>query len=254
VDRYTALSGALQKLKKDGLALTSIGRSVEGREIWAVSFGTGPRHILMTGAIHAREWIASDVLLELIRELAPGFHYANLSLAVVPMLNPDGVVVAETQTDREHKERQRSNARGVDLNRNFDAKWNTRGVHPEPDFVDANYPGEAPFSEPETVAVRDLVQRFNPELLVDWHFRGGLVDIEDGGPRAREVGELLARCLDYRLVEGLHYETSGTFAQWFRKDKPNRSLVTVELRHGEVERDWPEARRAALTLLEHLDA
>lgn len=253
MDRYQDLTKRLRALHLGEPQLASIGKSVEGRDIWALRLGQGRRRVLFTGALHGREWIATEILLRLSEQLAHEFSYSNLTLAVVPMLNPDGVVAAARQTDRVHKSRQKSNARGVDLNRNFDADWKGAGIDPEPSFTDGNYPGEAPFSEPETAVIRDLVEEFDPEVVADWHFRGGLLDIEHGGPRGRELAELLAGESGYEIVEGMHYASSGTFAAWLRRGHPERSVVTVEIRHGELEEDWPELGPAITKLLERLD-
>jgi g-D-glutamyl-meso-diaminopimelate peptidase len=236
-----------------GVSPVSIGTSALGREIWAVRLGSGPARVLMTGAIHGREWVASDLLLRLIRELSAEFPFPKLSLTVVPMVNPDGVVAAERQLDRDHKDRQKSNSRGVDLNRNFDAAWNTAGTTPEPDFTDGNYPGETAFSEPETRALRDLVLEQDPAVLLDWHYRGGLIDLEHGGPVTDRLAEIMARHNGYRIVPGLHYPASGTWGDWFRASHPDRSALAIEIRHGDVERDWPENREAILQALAYLD-
>jgi g-D-glutamyl-meso-diaminopimelate peptidase len=228
-----------------------IGQSAEGREVWAFHFGSGPLRVLMTGALHAREWIATELLTKLISELGTGFDYPNLALTIVPMLNPDGVLVAETQTDRVHKERQKSNANGVDLNRNFDANWNTAGTNPEPDFKDANYPGTVAFSEPETQTIRTLVEKEDPRVLIDWHFRGGLVD--GSGPLGLEIAKLLASENGYKVVEEMHYPVSGSFGQWFRKISPENTAVNVEIRSGEVKEDWAENQEAIYKVLSFLD-
>lgn len=58
----------------------------------------------------------------------------------------------------------RENPRGVDLNRNWDEKWQAKST----DLVDTD-PGPRPFSEPETRIFRDLVTEFKPTVFLTVH-------------------------------------------------------------------------------------
>jgi len=59
----------------------------------------------------------------------------------------------------------RVNENGVDLNRNWDEKW-----EPSPEFSPADTnPGKNPFSEPETVIFRDDVSEYRPSSFVTIH-------------------------------------------------------------------------------------
>ena len=251
MDRYERLTRDLEAL---GGVKQSIGVSALGRELWMVRFGEGPLKLLMTGALHGREWVASDLLQEAIVRLSQDYPYRRLSLTIVPMVNPDGVVAAQSQADRPHKERQKSNARGVDLNRNFDSDWGTVGVDPEPDYRDANYPGAEAFSEPETRSLRDLISESGPQYVIDWHARGGLID--GFGPRGEELARVMAGANGYGLVRNMHYPLSGTLSQWVRQRDPEVSAVNVEIK-SEEEPDLEanvRAIRAALEWLEGLES
>ena len=59
----------------------------------------------------------------------------------------------------------RDNPRGVDLNRNWDEKWELGDQATEGD----QYHGEKPFSEVETQMVRDLVTEFKPTTFLSVH-------------------------------------------------------------------------------------
>lgn len=64
---------------------------------------------------------------------------------------------------------QRKNARGVDLNRNYDYQFNRHpNLHLRLPTSD-QYPGPRPFSEPESRAVRDEATRFRPDLYINVH-------------------------------------------------------------------------------------
>jgi hypothetical protein len=90
-----------------------VGRSLEGREIWDVSFGTGPFVVLMWSQMHGDEPTATSALFDLYEYLRrhegePAVRRLLGALTVhsVPMLNPDGA-----------ERWQRRNAQGIDVNR-----------------------------------------------------------------------------------------------------------------------------------------
>jgi carboxypeptidase T len=148
----------------DRAALYTIGRSIEGRDILALKFSAAPREnrpelpeAVIVGLHHAREWIAAEVPLrfaEFIADrIADNPRIAALveagELWFVPVLNPDGYLYSHTveRMWRENRREHPDGSFGVDLNRNYDATWLANG----------HYHGAAPFSEPETRALRDLI-------------------------------------------------------------------------------------------------
>jgi len=97
----------------DLFRLESIGRSVEGRDIDLVTVGQGPRRILLWSQMHGDEPTATAALFDIFEYLDRHQTDANvrrllseLTLYVIPMLNPDGA-----------ERFQRRNAQGIDVNR-----------------------------------------------------------------------------------------------------------------------------------------
>ncbi|HEY3382855.1 MAG TPA: M14 family zinc carboxypeptidase [Vicinamibacterales bacterium] len=93
--------------------MEQIGRSEEGRSINHIWFGTGPMHVLLWSQMHGDEPTATSALIDILRMVA--HHQADpavqrllrqLTVHVVPMLNPDGA-----------QRFQRRNAQGIDINR-----------------------------------------------------------------------------------------------------------------------------------------
>ncbi len=126
--------------------------------------GDGPVAGLLCAAQHGEE---PETLL-LARRLLERVPGDESRWAVVPCLNPDGVLSGVRQ-----------NAAGVDLNRNFPSStW-----RPDPSFTyppgcldrrppnrtNRSSPGEQPASEPETRAVIALIERLAPPLIIDLH-------------------------------------------------------------------------------------
>ena len=69
----------------------------------------------------------------------------------------------------------KANGRGVDLNRNFDARWDEQTEERAtagPAY--AFYRGENPESEPETQALVELTNDFGPDSTISYHSRGGI--------------------------------------------------------------------------------
>jgi hypothetical protein len=92
----------------------------------------------------------------------------------VPVANPDGRLAAEADARDRRRRFRRHNARGVDLNRNFacgfDARhWLTRAL---PSIYAC---GAAPFSEPESAALRDLAAAHVPARARSLHAFGGWI-------------------------------------------------------------------------------
>ena len=113
---HAALWAALDTLTTSpSLRVAEIGRSVEGRPIRAVTYGSGPTTVLLWSQMHGDESTATMALADVIAWLADSHRSSDplreripseLTVVMVPMLNPDGAEVF-----------QRENAIGVDVNR-----------------------------------------------------------------------------------------------------------------------------------------
>jgi carboxypeptidase T len=161
-----------------GAAVRTIGRSREGRPIRCFELGrSGGNVVLLTGLIHGVELIGSMALRAAVRALS-GDLLANTRFVVVPIVNPDAFARNMDQLARGRRAWQRCNAAGVDLNRNFPTPARRRPRHP---FAGSrfrlapHYAGAAPFCEPETRALRDLVLSAPPALALGFHSFGELL-------------------------------------------------------------------------------
>ncbi|HEY0094322.1 MAG TPA: M14 family zinc carboxypeptidase, partial [Archangium sp.] len=93
--------------------LEVVGHSVEGRALYHVSLGTGPRHVLLWSQMHGDEPTATTALLDFLEYVRTHREepwvariLSELTLHAVPMINPDGA-----------ERYQRRNAQGIDINR-----------------------------------------------------------------------------------------------------------------------------------------
>ena len=124
---------------------------------------------LSQSGIHAREWISPAVATFLAKQLSKSGNtfLKEASFIIVPLLNPDGYEYTHTHDRLWRKNRRKidiSDCLGVDLNRNWGVSWGQTGSSSNP--CSLNYHGTSSFSEPETVAMRDLIELFQKKIIV----------------------------------------------------------------------------------------
>ncbi|MBE7087452.1 MAG: hypothetical protein E7369_04040 [Clostridiales bacterium] len=142
-----------------------IGRSVNLKPIYAFKVKKTPTpKLIVQYGIHAREYITCYLALKQITHFLRRGKKGTVYF--IPMLNPDGVEIALTKSPT-----YKANARGVDLNVNFDARW---GQGEQNVFYKGsqNFVGEYPFSEPEASALKDFTLRINPNITLSYHSKG----------------------------------------------------------------------------------
>jgi hypothetical protein len=170
----------------------SIGFSVEGRELTMYRFGSGDSHRLIIAGIHGGyEYNTTDLAFELIAHIEknPDTIPKNVTLFIFPSLNPDGLAHSKWYEGR-------ANANGVDLNRNWDFNWKATW---NPFACWSYLPihgGDHPFSEPETIALRDFIFDNDISAIISYHsaalgiFAGGMPTNTISVPLAEAVSEV----------------------------------------------------------------
>ena len=174
------------------LHLHSIGKSVLKRDICVLSVGNVEKGAtLFVGGTHGQEWLTVSLLLlflddllssiqsgEPLEEIDFSLALQKRGLIIVPALNPDGIEIAlygpksaKWRKNCVQKILARSeltwqaNARGVDLNHNFDAGFPIlQKLEREAGFCGPSprrYGGKHPLSEPESRAIVKYVRKNN---------------------------------------------------------------------------------------------
>jgi protein MpaA len=204
------------------------GHSSLGKPIRGVVVGQGPETYLLFGVIHGNEPMGAPLLERLLQRLeADAGLLGNKRLVVIPVLNPDGL-----------ERGSRTNARGVDLNRNFPASnWRASPRH-----------GDAPSSEPETRALLKVIRQFRPARILSIHSPLRCVNYD--GP-AEELASVLARATGYPLRSSIGYATPGSLGSYAGEDLLIPT-ITLELPpHGGEDDLWDEVGPALVELVRH---
>ncbi len=213
----------------------SIGRTVEGRALWAIKISDNPTinepaepEVLYTSLHHAREPEGMMTLLYYMWWLLE--HYSsnaeasylvnNRQMWFIPVVNPDGYVYNQTTNPggggmhRKNRRNVGSSNLGVDLNRNYGPMymWNAANGGSSTNANDDTYRGTAPFSEPETQAIDGFMRVHQFKACLNYHTYGNYL-IYPWGYLSRENGDSLTfRDWAYDMTFDNHY-TNGTDQQ-----------------------------------------
>ncbi|MFN2612502.1 MAG: M14 family zinc carboxypeptidase [Solirubrobacterales bacterium] len=204
-----------------------VGTSVRGEPIEAIRLGdpNSPRKALVVGEIHGDEPGGLKITAALRRDFS---DIQGVDLWIVDAANPDGLAA--------HR---RPNAHRVDLNRNWSYRWR-EGRH------DGYYPGPAPFSEPESRAMRDLIERLQPQVSVWYHQPWNAVLVPCHGPaplqrRYARLAHMKRSCRGDKL--------RGTAIQWQNHTFPGTTAIVVELGPGRISKAVAERNARAVAAI-----
>ncbi len=221
------------------------GTSVNGTELRTKTFGTGEKEILLVGGIHGGyEWNTITLAQRFGTYFSdnPSAIPEDVTITIVPVANPDGlqkVSTADGMSEITPNELAadttpgRFNANNVDLNRNFDCKWQPTSTWQDKE-VNA---GTAAFSEPEAAALRNLIIEKQPAATVFWHSASNGIYAsycEDGVlPNTELYGTIYSDAAGYPWFESFDfYEVTGDAADWMAS--VGLPAITVELKTHET--------------------
>lgn len=179
----------------------------------------GDNNILIIGAFHGDEpqgkYLIEKYLCNTLAPLGRGLgRGANNNLLFIPCLNPDGL-----------QNNTRTNANGVDLNRNFPTKNWGEDTSQAGDNPDDYYGGKSPASEIETQFVIDIIEKYKPKLILTLHAPYKIVNYD--GP-AKEIAQKISDIIGYPVEESIGYPTPGSFGTYCGVER-NIPTITLEL-------------------------
>lgn len=194
------------------------GHSPTGLPILSHHSSGGTKRLLVLGGVHGDEhegvWTAFSLLDSLIKSPIP-----HLNAVLVPIFNVDGVLNNE-----------RTNSRGVDLNRNLPTQdWS-------PEIKTPRYhPGPAPLSEPENKALVSCINNIKPQLIISLHSWKPVLNVNGD---CRQVAEAMAKVLSYPIDDDIGYPTPGCLGT-FGAVNCQIPVLTVELERGATKDQVP---------------
>jgi len=238
---------ALEAAHPDLVQVKIIGRSLEMRNIYALKISDnvqadegGEAEVLITGCHHAREWISVEVPLYVAKHLVENYatdsHIRDLvdrsQVWIIPLLNPDGLEYT-IHFYRYWRKNMRDNGNrtyGVDPNRNYDYKWGIDNEGSSQESFSYVYRGPAPFSEPETQAIKDLFAERNFKVAINYHNYSQVIiypwgytnepselDVlleEMAGEMAARMERVNGRVYGYGQAGNQLYVTNGGASDW----------------------------------------
>lgn len=210
-----------------------IGKSLLGEDIVAFHIGNySGKQILIEGAIHAREYVTSLLIVELIKyyatkEVKGGVYF-------IPLVNPDGVRLVLDGKDWIECEKLRNyvyninnnsdnfslwkaNGEGVDLNVNFDALWG-EGLQNVFCPASENFVGFYPNSEREVRNLISFMLKEPIDLTLSYHTKGEVIYYgfevlsEESLNRDLEFAQVIADITGYEILKT--YGSVGGFSDW----------------------------------------
>ncbi len=202
-EQYRYYVEVLALLYPEAVTLKKIGKSADGRSIYAYRLGTGKKEVYIDASTHAREHMTTNVVMAMIDTYTKGYinkkklaQYdvekllSDVSIWFVPMVNPDGVMLVQqglrsVSAEKRAKvlayngnsknfARYKANIRGVDLNRNYNVAWKQTSTTPRARSYQF-YKGPNAVSEPETKAMVKFMKAHNFKTYIAYHSSGEIL-------------------------------------------------------------------------------
>ncbi|KAF9387149.1 hypothetical protein CPC16_007186 [Podila verticillata] len=253
--------------------IPSIGKTVEGRDIFAVKITTREEdgslrekpQIWWQGLQHAREWAGGSTVQYLTHHLLSNYgkkdkitsFLQDVEFIIVPIMNIDGYDYTwnKNRLWRKNRKELSLGAYGVDLNRNWNDHFGQGGSSNFP--WSETYRGPSAASEPEVQALSKFFSEQKRIVgAIDFHCYSQLVLRPEGwttaeGKHEKEHKFVGDKIVD--LIEGVHgkkyisepsialYKTTGAASDWFYGDEATKAnngrpiySYTIELRPSDT--------------------
>lgn len=204
---------ALAQKFPDQLTLSSIGKSENGADLTLAVMGNpnAAKKVFLQSTMHAREFIVTQLTLAQIdymlhhqserlpnSTLTIGELLDRVCFHIVPMSNPDGVEIVQTNKVPDELSHLisadkaaiwKANGKGVDLNANFDADWDQYGSSKtKPSHM--GFKGTAPECAAEAKALADYLRANDFDLILSYHTSGSVIYWSYGGDECQAVNDL----------------------------------------------------------------
>ncbi len=268
---YTDMAEDLKLLQGkygDRISVNILDTSYDKRNIYEVILGNpeAEKKILIQSSIHGREYMTTQLTMKQIElyclNYYTGMHqkryysefFDEVAFHIIPMANPDGVTISQfgSKGIRNKNLRQKiekickkygkgktsyytnwkANARGVDLNRNFNVYWKqlNNGVKSPRAYF---YKGTVAESEKETKTLVKLVNEIKPVCTVSYHASGSILYWNFGQKdtlkkESKQLADLAESLTGYDLITSFKKSNSAGFSDWITVKK-KLPAITIEI-------------------------
>lgn len=252
--------------------LGSLGKTFDERDLYCMRIGEAKasHSILIFGSIHAREYLTTELVMMQMKdflknleeeETYAGYTYPELledtAIYVLPMVNPDGVTLSQFGLSGIQGEEVRekvlqiqemdgaadqdsyfsgwkSNAEGIDLNRQFYAGWEEyqdNVGHPSAD----HYKGEEAVCTVEANVLTVLTERLKFDRAIAYHTQGSVIYWEpyEEGPLEKVLSSFasaISETTGYPMAGNTSLDRAG-YRDW-AIEEPNVACITIEVGRG----------------------
>ncbi len=284
---YNQMESDIKELAKrySFIGVNSAGKSLLGKELYYLKIGNGRKKIFYNGSHHGDDWITSLLLLKFIENFSYAYSenkrigayninkiFNTCTIYILPMINPDGVDLVINGLKEEHPYYEQlikynngsldfsgwsSNARGVDISRNYDANWHKWKASEAREGVFGPkfrwYSGEFPESEPETKAVVNLILKENFDIVISYHCNGKQIYYghDDYNYEYKHIAVKMSKLSGYKLIDKeVNYEYSS-LKYWFIKEF-NKPSFRIKVGKSNDILSFEEAYKENIRVLLHI--
>ena len=250
------------------IKLSSMGKSVMGKELWYIKCGNGDKQLFVNAGFHANEWLNIPVVLKFLEEYLKAVSrkrlfekenvrelFNNTCLILCPLVNPDGLDIvtgalqqgefyekakniASKFSDVPFPDGWKANINGVDLNLQFPANWEAaKKIKSEEGFTSPSpieFVGPFPLSEPEAVAIADFTKEYDFKMMLAYHSQGSIIYwkyLDYLPPESERTGALLSKASGYPLELTPLSSSYAGYKDWFIQEY-NKPGYTIETGKG----------------------
>ena len=187
------------------------GKSAGAIPIPGYVFGHGHPRVLILGGVHGNEPEGIALAHGLWGEFVRFFPY-RLEVTLIPCFNMDGALAGR-----------RTNANGVDLNRNLPTKdWNPKS------FSSKYPPGTEANSEPENKALTSWISQQKPQFIFSLHSWVPMLNVNGA---CEPVASVLQKWTGYPIEASVGYPTPGCLGTYAGLER-NIPTITYEIERG----------------------
>ena len=236
-----------------------IGKSHLKEDIYAINkiFDKKLKWAIISGGIHAREHLTCDLICLFLKKIK-NIKKSNYNISFIPLINPDGADLCLNGIKNINKKNIKkilkinnnnydfslfkANARGVDLNNNFDANFEKK-YSSKNSPASQGYYGKKPFSEPEAKALKKWTEKLSPFLTLSYHLKGEEIYFdffqdEQQLKRDFEIAKVFADSTGYK-IKSTQEISSGGYKDWCVQ-KLKIPALTIEVGDDKFSHPFPQ--------------